>query len=87
MRHDVGKAFSYNSTNQIKAPYMNDKNLMHINSNNIGLMDTVTDYQRLFINNRIGLESSKDSMKAKRIKVFNLKFNNIDDVWKTLELK
>ena len=66
---------------------MNEKNLMHINSNNIGIMETLTDYQRLFINNRIGLESSKDFMKAKRTKILNLRFDNIDDVWKTLELE
>ena len=66
---------------------MNENNLMHINSNNIGIMETITDYQRLFINNNIGLESTQNRMKSKRTKVLNCKFNNIEDIWKTLELK
>ena len=66
---------------------MNENNLMHINSNNIGVMETITDYQRLFINNKIGLESTQNRMKSKRTKVLNCQFDNIEDIWKTLELE
>ncbi len=66
---------------------MNEKNLMHSNSTNIGVMETIEDYQRLYINNRIGLPSTKNRMKARRSRVLNCKFDNIEDIWKTLELK
>ena len=61
------------------------KNLMHINSNNIGIMETITDYQRLFINNKIGLTTSGNRLKSKRTKIINCKFDNIEDMWETLE--
>ena len=32
---------------------MNQENLMHINSNNIGVMDNTGEYQKLFINDLI----------------------------------
>lgn len=63
------------------------QNLMHINSNNIGIMETLTDYQRLFINNKVGLATSDNRLKIKRKKVINCRFDNIEDVWKTLEEK
>ena len=66
---------------------MNENNLMHVNSNNIGIMETITDYQRLFINDRVGRPSTKNRMKAKRTKILNCEFNNIEDIWKTLESK
>ena len=66
---------------------MNETNLMHIPSSNIGVMETITDYQRLFINNKIGLKSTQSRMKSKRTQVLNCQFDNIEDIWKTLELK
>ena len=64
---------------------MNEQNLMHINSNNIGMMDDITEYQRLFINNRVGILSAKNRLQSKRTKVLHCQFNNIEDIWKTLE--
>jgi hypothetical protein len=65
---------------------MNETNLMHINSNNIGNMDTTNEYQQLFINNIIGT-SNNDLMKAHRIKVINCEVYDIEDIWVILEDK
>ena len=65
---------------------MNQDNLMHINSNNIGVMDNIGEYQRLFINDIVG-KPSNDRLKSKRMKILSCKFDNIEDIWATLEEK
>jgi tRNA uridine 5-carbamoylmethylation protein Kti12 len=66
---------------------MNENNLMHINSNNIGRMDTTSEYQQLFINNIIGTSTNSDLMKAHRQKVINCEVDNIENIWLLLEEK
>ena len=66
---------------------MNEENLMHVNSNNIGTMDTTSEYQQLFINNIIGTSTNSDLMKAHRTKVINCEVDNIEDIWIALEEK
>ena len=66
---------------------MNETNLMHINSNNIGTMDTTREYQQLFINNIIGTSTNNDLMRAHREKVINCEVDNIEDIWSVLEEK
>lgn len=66
---------------------MNETNLMHIPSNNIGRMDTTSEYQQLFINNIIGTSSNNNLMKAHRTKMMNFEVDNIEDIWIILEEK
>lgn len=66
---------------------MNETNLMHIDSNNLGNMDTTSEYQQLFINDIIGRKNNSDLMKAHRIQVINCEVDNIEDIWIILEDK
>jgi len=59
-------------------------NLMHINSSNIALLDSLNEYQKVFINDKIGtLDTS--FFKAVRHTTLQLKFESIEDIWKLLE--
>jgi hypothetical protein len=62
------------------------KNLMHINSPTIALLDSLGEYQRVFINDAIG-KLSPEIFKIKRSEILKLNFDNIDDIWATLEEK
>lgn len=63
---------------------MNEKNLMHINSNNIGTMDNTLEYQKLFLNNLIGTSLNKSLMKVRRNKTLNIVINDIESIWELL---
>ena len=43
------------------------QNLMHTNSNNIGITETIADYKRLFINNKVGLSEFYAKMNSIRV--------------------
>ena len=43
---------------------MLNNNLMHINSRNIGTMDSLSEYQKLYINNLIGEKLNKGFAKV-----------------------
>lgn len=63
---------------------MNQTNLMHINSNTIASLDRMYEYQRVFINDKIG-RVNKDTFKSVRHKILKLKFEDIETIWSTLE--
>ena len=65
---------------------MNETNLMHINSSNIGMMDSTREWQQLFVNDIIGTANS-DLMQAHREKLINCDVDNIEDIWLVLEEK
>ena len=66
---------------------MENKNLMQISSQNIGYMDTLNEYHRLYINNKIGSILLNYKLHVK--KRITLHFNkiNIENIWKLLESK
>ena len=66
---------------------MNQTNLMHLSSYNIGVMESLTDYQRLFINNKIGVTTVQNRLKSKRTKVLAFKLESLDEIWQTMEEK
>lgn len=61
-------------------------NLMHINSPALATLDTNYEYQKVFINDKIG-SSNKSIFKAARHKTLKLQFKNIEDIWSVLELE
>ena len=62
-------------------------NLMQINSTNIGYMDTLNEYHKLSINNKIGSKINNLNLNIKENIMLRLKNTNIDEIWKALELK
>ena len=62
-------------------------NLMHVNSQNLGNMDSLVEYQRLTINNRIGEYLKTHSVNMKKNEVLHLKEKDLVKVWKKLESK
>jgi len=61
-------------------------NLMHINSPSMATLDTVSEYQRVFINDAIG-EIDKNLFKAKRTKTLKLKLESLEYIWNILEVE
>jgi len=61
------------------------KNLMEIESVSLGTMDTIAEYQRLFINSRVGEITTKSQLKTQRSKVINCHFENLEEMWIQLE--
>jgi hypothetical protein len=65
----------------------NQKNLMEINSPNIGKLDCIGEYQTLAINNRVGEFLKNNDAKIKRNKIINIKKTHLSKVWEHLETK
>jgi len=63
---------------------MNTNNLMHVNSPALTKLDTIYEYQRVFINDKIGTVD-KNTFKTARHKTLKLQFENIEDLWSSLE--
>jgi len=63
---------------------MNETNLMHINSTNMRVIDTTSEYQQLFINNIVG-KTDSSIMKAHRDETINCEVDNVDRIWNILE--
>lgn len=64
---------------------METKNLMEINSVNIGSMDTISEYQRLQINNKIGEYLQSHSLNSKKFISLSIKRTPLIDIWGILE--
>ena len=64
-----------------------EQNLMYVNSQSLGNMDSIIEYQRLTINNRIGEYLKSHSINMKRNEVLHLKEKDLIKVWKKLESK
>jgi len=60
-------------------------NLMEINSPNIGTMNSVNEYQRLFINNKISDLINSENMKVNKNAFLNVNIHNLDEIWRKLE--
>lgn len=63
---------------------MSKTNKMHINSPSLISLDSVSEYQRVFINDAIG-EVDKSIFKAKRNKTIKIKLESLEYVWNILE--
>lgn len=66
---------------------MINNNLMHINSNNIGTMDSLSEYQKLYINNSIGEKLNKSFAKVQKFNFFYCKKEKLKDFLSTIESK
>lgn len=64
---------------------MEKKNLMEINSPNIGTMNSLFDFQKLNINNLIGEKLKNGIGKHSKFEYVNLKYDSIDEVHEVLE--
>ncbi len=62
-------------------------NLMHISSPNIGNMDTVYEYQKLALNNKIGEYLKHHDIKMRKSITLNFKSRQLENIWEKLELK
>ena len=60
-------------------------NIMHTPSQIIGHVDTISEYQRIFINEEIGKNTHAGMFKSKRDKTLNLKLDNLEEMWSVLE--
>jgi hypothetical protein len=58
---------------------------MHTPSQIIGHVDTISEYQRIFINEEIGKNTHAGMFKSKRDKTLNLKLDNLEEMWSVLE--
>lgn len=61
-----------------------ETNLMHISANTIATLDTLQEYQRLYINNIIGSLDPK-IMRARTTKIINCGVEKLSTIWATLE--
>ncbi|MDF1878442.1 AAA family ATPase [Sulfurimonas sp. SAG-AH-194-C20] len=63
---------------------MKDTNLLHINSINISALDSLLEYQRVYINNILGA-INPELMRARTNKIINCKVETPQQIWETLE--
>lgn len=61
------------------------KNLIELQSQSMSTFDSLGEYQRLFINARVGEITTKNRLKTQRTKVLNFQVKNLDEIWKVLE--
>lgn len=64
---------------------MINNNLMHINSRNIGTMDSISEYQKLYINNLIGEKLNNGFAKSHKFNFFYCKKENLEDFLSNIE--
>ncbi len=65
---------------------MTNNNLMHINSRNIGTMDSLSEYQKLYVNNLIGEKLNNGFAKSHKFNFFYCKKENLEDFLSSIEL-
>ena len=61
------------------------QNLIELQSQSMSTFDTLGEYQRLFINARVGEITTKNRLKTQRNKVLNFHVENLDAIWEALE--
>lgn len=66
---------------------MTNNNLMHINSRNIGTMDSLSEYQKLYINNLIGEKLNNGFAKSHKFNFFYCKKENLEDFLSSIQSK
>lgn len=64
---------------------MINNNLMHVNSKNIGTMDSLSEYQKLYINNLIGEKLNNGFAKFHKFNFFYCKKENLEDFLSIIE--
>jgi len=64
---------------------MNSQNLLHINSNSLSNFYSISEYQRVYINNLIGEKLKNGIAKNSKINYVNLQYDAIEDIFSVLE--
>lgn len=66
---------------------MINNNLMHINSRNIGSMDSISEFQKLYINNLVGEKLKNGFAKVQKFNFFYCKKDKLEEFLLTVESK
>jgi SpoVK/Ycf46/Vps4 family AAA+-type ATPase len=64
---------------------MQEINLLHLSSPDISKLDSIDEYQRVYINHLIGEHIKNKSLKARKLITINLKLDDVLSFWKHIE--